>query len=293
MSLASVKGSRVIGKTVLDPLSRMDDANAGRMDMKKRPKTIDLETLSKALERLPEDLVYLTRPIMEAAAIDPEEINVGLAQIPSFDAIWKERAEEMGANAAMQQAGEHATRLGMWLRSLQNPNAPWLGPVWAIEGMLYGCAMYGVPDEEHAAAAALARQEAHGDSRFSRIDLDVPEGMKSRHSQDGWELTDDQAQIFIREIPAEAFEIFSMQLNIASNLGASGEELGGAETDFCVGEVSGIRVVQRLRARVAPGALYLLTVPGGHVEVRVTSRLPGRQLDLAKYEAMIGSIRCE
>ena len=94
--------------------------------------------LAKALEALPEELMYLRDPILAMADEDQEMLGCGDVDTGLLAEAFQRQAVSHPGSAAVR-----AEELKQWLLGFSNPEAAWARPIWFAQGFLMGYHVYG------------------------------------------------------------------------------------------------------------------------------------------------------
>jgi len=227
---------------------------------------------------LPQSLAYLRDSVLDIATQNQDMLGCGEADTKVFERAWSQQA---GHDADLD-----ADALQEWSEQFGRDEL-WLGPVWFVVGLLRGTSMYGanVGDDD---------DDDEPDDLPPRISLTVPEGMKGKQSQYGWEIHDRSVVIGVTPLDREIFRQMATQYAKAGDMRLpNGAKMTNEVTDpFTVGHAAGTRVVQTLHGNAAPfSACYLLQVPGGYVNVQIVAKGSKKGIDLAKLEPMLATVR--
>jgi hypothetical protein len=242
----------------------------------------DQDRLSKTLVSLPASLAFLRDAIMDIAGQDQDLLGCGEADTDAIVAAMRTRATALDPVDA-------AEALHIWIESLPDPNATWLGPAGFVEGFLRGITRTDL------AAPMPWRPVAAG---LERIALDIPSDMKTKLYVRGLELRNRDIQIIIAEVDEGDFE---RRMNIRKNppkplpLPLPWPQpttfVEEADLHFRIGQASGSRFISRHPESHLPAMSdYLLKLSGVNLQISFfTGKKKG--FDFGKYEPLLATLR--
>jgi hypothetical protein len=244
----------------------------------------DLARLKEALAALPEELKFLEGGILDVAKQDEDLIGSGEGEMTVLD-------EAMRGQIASRPLGDFASKTGNalseWLEEQDDPKGVWAGPIWGVQGYLLGMVLFGA--EEIPEPPKLPKLKPG----FRKIEVDIPQGMKSKSDAGALELRSGEVQIFVMEMPEEMYrmKVDAYSRPLPANFPSPPHLKDEREMNFRLGNVSGIKATHRhMQSGLPVMREYILKM--GDVKVHVmmiaTSQ---RGVDLDAYESIIASIR--
>jgi len=243
--------------------------------------------LEASLKGLPAELAYLRKPILAIADQNQDLLGCGEADIGELEKAVAERRRALPEHSPT----DDAELLHEWLAQQEADASSWAGPAWFIEGCLRGFDMF-------AAAPAPVESRKRSASGLRRVEVDVPQGFRTKLYEGGMELGNREVQIIICELTDETYAIRregyerSTEPSFLASIRATHQVCDELDRNFRIGSAEGLRLTSR-RAQSGLIAMcqYLLSVAGAKVEIGMFAR-GQRRADLTKYESIVASIRC-